>query len=276
MNRRTFLAATVATFAITSRLIAAGPIRLRVLSYNIHHGEGLDGKLDLERIAGVIKAAKPDLVSLQEVDRGATRTGKADQLAKLAELTGMKSAFGQAMAYDGGGYGIGILSRFEIGATRTVPLPGAPKEEPRCLLLADVSVPDDSRPGKVRQVRFGATHLNHRNAAERLAQAKHMLTAVPADIPAIIAGDLNAVPESPEIRALTEKYLDATARPLPARADPRAEERLLTWPADRPRSKIDYVLPGPAAAWRAIEAVVIPEAVASDHRPVLAVIELVG
>ena len=45
------------------------PGTLRVLTYNIHHGEGTDGKLDLDRIARVIKAAEPDIVALQEVDQ---------------------------------------------------------------------------------------------------------------------------------------------------------------------------------------------------------------
>lgn len=63
---------------------------LRVLTYNIHHGEGTDGVLDLERIAGVIKGASPDLVALQEVDVGAERTGGVDQAGELGRLTGMQ------------------------------------------------------------------------------------------------------------------------------------------------------------------------------------------
>ncbi len=51
------------------------------MTYNIHHGEGTDGKLDLERIAALIKQEQADIVALQEVDRSATRTGKRD-LAK--------------------------------------------------------------------------------------------------------------------------------------------------------------------------------------------------
>ena len=63
---------------------AARPLAIRVLSYNIHHGEGVDGKLDLQRIARVITSVKPDLVALQELDRNTTRTEKVDQPAVLA------------------------------------------------------------------------------------------------------------------------------------------------------------------------------------------------
>src|SRR5215207_8498273 len=77
---------------------------LRVLSYNIHHAEGTDGKLDLARIAGVIRAAEPDLVAVQEVDRDTTRTNKVDQTAELAKLTKLHGEFAKAIDLQGGGY----------------------------------------------------------------------------------------------------------------------------------------------------------------------------
>ena len=78
MNRRTFLvvggaAATVSTLGC--RTNPPSPHALRALTYNLHHGEGTDGRVDLERIAGIVRAAQPDLVAFQEVDRRATRTG---------------------------------------------------------------------------------------------------------------------------------------------------------------------------------------------------------
>ena len=67
-----------------------GPAReLRVLSYNIHHGRGTDGAIDLPRIARVIAATRPDLVALQEVDRGTGRANGVDQADALGELTGL-------------------------------------------------------------------------------------------------------------------------------------------------------------------------------------------
>src|SRR5262245_61011943 len=66
---------------------------LRVMTYNIHVGVGMDKKLDLQRIADVITKEKPDLVGLQEVDRGVKRTEGKDEIAELAKMTHMDFAF---------------------------------------------------------------------------------------------------------------------------------------------------------------------------------------
>ena len=81
------------------------PFRLRVLSYNIHHGQGTDGRFDLARLAEVIDRLEPDLVALQEVDHRTRRAKGVDQAAELGRLTGMHSWFGKAMDFSGGGYG---------------------------------------------------------------------------------------------------------------------------------------------------------------------------
>ena len=75
-----------------------------MLSYNIHHAEGVDNKLDLERIANVILSVKPDIIALQEVDQKATRSGSVDQPAELARLTKMNVAFGANIPLQGGHY----------------------------------------------------------------------------------------------------------------------------------------------------------------------------
>src|SRR5262245_43373982 len=80
------------------------PREIRVLSYNIHHGRGLDDKVDLERIAEVILSVKPDLVAVQEVDQKARRTEGVDQPAELARLTKMEVVFGKNIDFEGGGY----------------------------------------------------------------------------------------------------------------------------------------------------------------------------
>src|ERR1700674_4341999 len=84
------------------------PSTLRVLTYNIHHGEGTDGRVDLSRLAGVMKSVQPDIVALQEVDRGTERSGGVDQLAELERLTGMHAEFGKTMDYSGGRHGGGV------------------------------------------------------------------------------------------------------------------------------------------------------------------------
>src|SRR5207245_3068269 len=87
---------------------------IRVMTYNIHVGVGMDKKLDLPRIAGVINQQHPDLVGLQEVDRGVERTQRIDEIAEIASRTRMDYAFSFNLRYQGGQYGVAILSRFPI------------------------------------------------------------------------------------------------------------------------------------------------------------------
>ena len=78
---------------------------------------GVDRKLDVPRIARVIKSVKPDLVALQEVDNKAGRSGRVDQATELARLTGMRPVFGANIPLQGGHSGNAILSRFPSGAS---------------------------------------------------------------------------------------------------------------------------------------------------------------
>src|SRR5688500_15729954 len=253
-----FAAASCAATAQEAKKPAA-PLRLRVLTYNIHHGEGTDKKLDLERIAKVIKSTDPDLVALQEVDRQTRRTMDVDQAAKLGELTGMHAYFAKAMDYQGGGYGDAILAKQKPEANRTFPLPADKGFEPRAMGEARVKIGDST-------VVFYATHLDHtRDPKQRMIQIKEIqrVAAEEKEPLVILAGDLNAQPGSSEIDTLLKSWKDATARP-----------ELKTFPADRPRIKIDYVMYRPTERIKVIEAQVIEEKVASDHAPVLVVFEI--
>lgn len=239
------------------------PKALRVLTYNIHHGEGTDGKLDLPRIAAIIKAAKPDFVALQEVDRNTTRTGKVDQAAELAKLTGLNVEFGKAIDLQGGGYGLAVLSRFPLKGAKVHALPGKEKQEARIVLQVTVE-PGGGLPA----ISFLNTHLQHDDGPTREKQAAKIDELFGAAEGAfILAGDLNAAPGSAPIKALAKNWAFAT--------EPGGRG-LLTIPSDTPKQQIDYVLFRPADTFKATEASVIEEKVASDHRPVLAVIEWTG
>ncbi len=130
----------VSSLAIAMFLLGEGykaaptPRTLRVLTYNIHHGEGTDGNIDLPRQAEIVKSIQPDLVALQEVDQRTERTSGVNQLEELARLTGMHAQFGKAMDYSGGSYGVAVLSRWPFVSTRNDPLPAFPDREPRTAL----------------------------------------------------------------------------------------------------------------------------------------------
>ena len=119
---------------------ASGPRVLRVLSYNMHHGEGVDGRLDLPRIARVITRARPDVVALQEVDRETLRSQHVDQAAELARATRMHVVFGANIDLQGGQYGNAVLSRWPLSDARNVHLPRRDNGEQRGVLIVPLGL----------------------------------------------------------------------------------------------------------------------------------------
>lgn len=227
---------------------------IKVLSYNIHHGENTRGEQDISGIATVILATNPDLVALQEVDSCTNRVKKSNLLKELAAQTGMYVYFGKAMSHDGGSYGNGILSRYPIEQMYTIPLPAkSEKGEPRCAAVVKVKLPGDSL------LRFASTHLDHQeDPADRIAQTSQLLKHFSRDsMPLILAGDLNAEPASREINTLKSFFADAS------------EQLGATWPSDTPTHKLDYIMLYPKSRWSKVNSLVLQETVASDHRPVI-------
>ncbi len=253
-----FLWISLVMVFVSASLAADELARVRVLTYNIHHGEGLDGKLDLARIAGVIKRLEPDVVALQEVDVKTTRSQDVDQAAELGRLTGMHVAFGKAMDYAGGQYGDAILSRWPLADVQVLDLPHAADCEPRCLIAARIRR-SDGGPAFV----FAATHLEHAQATVRLCQAGKLSPklAYVQEMPVILAGDLNDGPESMPLTVLRRHWTSATSSPA-----------LPTFPADQPRVAVDHVLYRPESHWQVLETQVVDEPLASDHRPLLVVL----
>ncbi len=234
------------------------PRLLRVLTYNIHHGAGMDERLDLNRIADVIASVQPDLVSLQEVDRGVGRTHNLDQAANLGTLTGMYAAFGKARNYGDGDYGVAILSRHRILDVANHPLPSGGGRETRTALEIEVYIDG------IGKVRFVATHLQHNSLPDRVAQMDTLnaLFVQSNNQPVIIAGDLNESPQTPLMSKMNEQWLISGY-----------EEMAPTFPANRPSVMIDYVLYRPLDHWRVVQTRVLDESVASDHRPVLSIVQ---
>ena len=97
---------------------------LNLMTYNIRHGAGMDGKIDYDRTAAVIRGVNPDVVALQEVDSATQRCYGKYVGQELATRTHMIPTFGAAINFQGGKYGVGILSREQPLAVRRIPLPG--------------------------------------------------------------------------------------------------------------------------------------------------------
>lgn len=237
----------------------AEPLRLRVLTYNIRHAVGMDERLDLDRIAKVIRGVGPDLVAVQEFDQKTRRAGNVDQPAELARRTGLEFAFGPNLDFDGGKYGHGVLSRFPILRHENRKLQSFDKGEQRSVLATEIELPGGRRP-----LPFWATHFDHRPPnAERLAAVRTIAErARPlGDRPVLLAGDFNVGPGNEAFQALLLDWRP-TAVGLP------------TSPANQPKNAIDHILFRPAGRWKVLESRVLDEPVASDHRPLLTILEL--
>lgn len=234
----------------TAGLVAG---ELRVVSYNIRHGEGIDRKLDLKRTAAVLKALRPDFVALQEVDRVVARSGKVDQAAELGKMLGMHHAFGKFMDFGGGEYGLAVLSKFPIVATHVHKLPDG--AEPRVVL--EVVTEPVAGGGRLSVC---SVHLDWTKEALRVAQIKALEKKLAErKHPVVLVGDFNAKPDSETMQFVQKGW----------KIIPKTGDRL-TFSANRPRIEIDYVVTrgvGKGATCR-----VVDEQVASDHRPLLSVI----
>ncbi|WLD10905.1 endonuclease/exonuclease/phosphatase family protein [Planctellipticum variicoloris] len=256
---RLLLAAPLVTFLIGD-LAAQAPVRtLRVVTYNIHHGLGTDQELNLGRIAEVLRAARPDIVSLQEVDVRTRRTYREDQAAALGTQLGMYVGFGKAITYDEGDFGNCILSKAPIEEFQAYPLTTIAGHEARCVAVARIRIG-----GIGPQIQFLSTHLDHALEGVRMDQA-HSLGKVMSRLPRqpmILAGDMNAAPDSKTLRRLLGSWTDSGP-----------EKGGFTFPAVNPSSRIDYILYRNAPGWKIREQQVIDQTVASDHRPVLTVFE---
>lgn len=233
---------------------------VRVLTFNIYHGETVnaDKKFDLDLLAKVINDTKPDLVALQEVDFKTERARGYDLATELGQRTKMASVFGEAMPYNGGGYGEAALSKYSFLSTINHPLKAREGKEPRAAIEVNVRIEGGD------EIRFVGTHLDHtKESVDRVNQANQLNSLFAKDdMPTILAGDLNSRPESEAMQILFKEWTPS---------DPKFEP---TAPSNDPRTKIDYVLFRPANRWRVLEKKVICNDKVTDHCVVLSVLEL--
>ena len=245
-----------ATKSVTPTAVA-----FRVMTYNIHHGEGLDGKVDLARIAELIKRERADIVALQEVDKGVARTQQRDLTAELAKLTGMTGVFSNNFHYQGGEYGNAVLTRFPVLATQNTHYQMLRTNEQRGLLELTLNVHG-------RELCLLDTHLDFRHDdAERLLNLIKIreILSLHAGQPVILCGEFNDTPDSRTHRRL--KLFMNDAWEMVGQGDG------FTFYDNQPHRRIDYVWLSPASSVKPVKAWV-PTSAASDHLPLLVEMEL--
>lgn len=235
-----------------------------IMSYNIRHGAGIDGKLDLARIGCIISAASPRFVGIQEVDMLTKRVHGLDTCDVLAKATGLHATFAKAIFYSGGEYGVALLSREKPLNVRRIPLPGA---EPRVLLLCEFN-----------DCWIGNTHLDvSMKGSLRLDSVKIIEREVRkcAGKPVFLMGDWNAKPSSDVLSAI-RGYM----RIISCENVATFHGKGLRHPKERENSNhcIDYIaVNAPFADSLEIKDThVVEERVASDHAPIVVTVRRRG
>lgn len=246
----------IKSYASRSRLLAALTLFLlsslasaqtvKIMSYNVRHLAGMDLEINPQRTAEVINVERPDIVMLQELDSVCARSGKVDQTALLASLTGMHGTFGKAIDFDGGGYGIGLLSKEKPLSVKRIPLPG---KEPRLLLIAEFT-----------DYIAACTHLALEEDCRMQSVEIIRQAAASSEKPFIIAGDWNARPDSPFLQEMRGFFVINS---------PQCH----TFPANCPTECIDYIATSSTHPAATVNASVVNSPAASDHRPITATLD---
>lgn len=224
--------------------------RLKLMTYNIHHAEGMDKKYAPERIAQIISQEAPDVVALQEVDSATQRVGGRYVASEITQSIGMQDIYAGAIPFQGGKYGIALLSRKTPKEVKRIALPG--REEKRALLVAD----------------FGpyvvcCTHLSL-TAEDRILSIPLIRKALRKyrRKPIFIMGDFNAEPDSEFMQQMGKHFqiLSSTCTP--------------TFPYSNPREVIDYVITRKGTNQpHATRSHVITGNLSSDHCPLMVEVE---
>lgn len=236
----------LAAFLMLSAQAQSGTT-LRMMSYNVRNAIGLDQATNYQRVANVINNARPDVVAIQELDSVTARSNRTNVLNELALRTQMYSCFAPAIEYDGGKYGIGLLSKEKPLRFRSLSLPGS--EEKRALLIAEFN-----------DYIYCCVHLSlteeDRMKSIEIIKAEANKTGKPF----FIAGDFNASPESECIKEMQKEF------------QLLSNSKQATFPANEPVDAIDYIMAYKATTTDYIvtSAQVINEPLASDHRPLVA------
>ena len=236
-------------------------VDLTVVTYNIHHGEGVDELYSAIRIARTLEQYKPDLVALQEVDMGTNRTEGDLQVNIIANHLGMFYVFGKTIDYIGGEYGNAILSKYPIISTQNSDISPGITSERRGLLRATIDI-------GFRTLKFYSTHFGIMDE-EQSYHSKRLGKVFKLSMnnePVIFCGDLNAEPYSVQLTLLMNQFIDLGTR---------FRNTFNTYPTPLMTRRIDYILINKQVEpfYYSVPVDTL-SAVASDHLPVVAKVRI--
>jgi len=264
LKRCRTLAAVFALCACVISVQAEERIALRVMSYNVHHGAAIADRSIADNMvvqAKILREQNPDLVALQEIDNRCRRSGSVDQTQRYAQLTRLNGRFGRFMDYDGGQYGLAVLSRFPVDEVKLLDLPPG-RAEPRIALILTAEVAEGVN------VLFVNVHFDwYAKSKERVLQARKLVEHLKeSDLPIIVAGDYNAQRNSPTLEVFEEAGFEYVGKRGSA----------FTFDAKNPSIEIDHVFIRDGAKMKISteKITVLEETVASDHRPIVTTVYL--
>ena len=251
-----FLFVAIVALFSSRTTYAVGVETLRIMSYNIRNGRGMDNKVDYPRIAEVIQKNAPDVVALQELDCRTSRSQGVDVLSEIATILGMYPTYGAAIDFQGGKYGVGILSKEKPIRVETTPLPG--REERRALLCVELEN------YVVFCSHWSLTEEDRNSTVAIITNKKKQYTK-----PVFLCGDFNAHSEEDSILSLKKDWAILSADAP-------------TFPANSPDERIDYICatdPNNAISEETWQKSVLASSVVnapneSDHRPILVEVDM--
>jgi endonuclease/exonuclease/phosphatase family metal-dependent hydrolase len=236
---------------------------LLVLVYNIHAGKDTHGVDNLAGVAAIVRETRADIVLLQEVDRGTKRSGGVDQVDVLRRATGYHAAFGRTLDYDGGQYGIAMLSRWPLEHDTLIHLPVEPPQErsggshePRGAMRASVNTP--LGPLVVLNTHIDASREDTYRAQEARTIRSLVQSALDGGATVLAGGDFNSEPASAVQDSLRRTMRDAWRECGTGDG--------LSYPDDKPVKRIDYLFLTRSMHCAGAE---VLDTRVSDHRPVL-------
>ena len=235
----------------------------RLITYNVHRCVGMDRKLDLDRVAGVIAEFEPDIVCLQELDVGRARTGGVDQAAEIASKLAMSVHFHPAMRVEAELYGDAILTHLPEQLVKTDALPtvaGIPGLEPRGALWTRIGVAGQWV--NVLNTHLGLVPREQRRQATALV-GRDWLGRRDCTGPTILTGDFNATSITRPYRILAGRLEDAQRRL-------GLKPSVKTFPSSFPAIRIDHAFVSPEIRVTQVRSSFSPLArMASDHLPLI-------
>lgn len=246
---------------------------IRVMTYNIHHGIGPDDRLDIKRVADIIRRSEADVVALQDVDRGVARTEGIDLMTKLADLTGMTYTFVKSRNLDGGEHGNGLLTHFPILEEKSelYRLQTAKNECSLMRLVLDVHGTEIFLMN-TELAGNAADSVQVSNVSEVIDAAKEIV-----NVPVIFCGSLPSSSDSSSLKPIGDTFSDCwTISGFGNGA---------TFPATSPDRRLDYIFvsksrvptdsKSPEVSLRPVKAEVLADS-ASDHRPLVVTLNIVS